>query len=118
MATIMERALTCPVRLPRVISGFMLPISQRRSRIWSRLTLKGRRSSAARRSVVVPERTEVGDLLAGVWGRLLHFWASVAPLVEGVDGGEQGISPCGGQEGNKKSRGGGMMVRSVERWFG
>jgi hypothetical protein len=24
-------------------------------------------------------------------------------------GGEEGISPCGGQEGNKKSRGGGML---------
>ena len=36
MATIMERALTWPVMLPRVISGLRLAISQRRARTCSR----------------------------------------------------------------------------------
>src|SRR5882757_2357823 len=70
MATIMERALTCPQRLPRVISGFMLPISQRRARICSRLGLThgepgkaGRWSSAARPTASRGRRDGVGALL-------------------------------------------------------
>ena len=41
MATIMERALTWPVMLPRVVWGLRLAISQRRARTCSRYRLIG-----------------------------------------------------------------------------
>ena len=47
MATIMERALTWPVMLPRVISGLRLAISQRRVSTCSRSRFRRRGPSAS-----------------------------------------------------------------------
>ena len=81
MAMIMERALTCPVILPRVVSGPRLASSQRRSRTWSRFGWSRCCSSTARPTAW----RQVGSLLDG-GPMLMHVSADTRPGF-GVGGG-------------------------------
>src|ERR1700733_508540 len=115
MATIMERALTCPTRLPRVISGLMWAISQRRVRIWSRVTVKVRGWSA----VLCSTSSGCAAGCSWMWAwSVTSFLGMVAPLVEKLRVASKGFPPAAGRKVTKNPAAAGCWVKSIERWFG